>query len=88
MMKDFLSELSFRFIKPNMHLPQTFFILKEKFERIFPLSFETLNVGGSKEQRQIKKKLNSLAKIPHYSIMGIGILNNKAVSLMPTDRAI
>lgn len=86
MMKDFLTELSFRYIKPNMYLPQLYFILKEKLERLFPFSFETLNIRGSREQRQIKKKLNSLAKIPHCSTMGIGIIINKAVSLMPNDQ--
>ncbi len=86
-MKEFLSELSFRFIKPNMHLPQLFFILKEKLEQILPFSIETIIIGGSREQKQIKKKLASLVKIPHCSTIGIGILINKAISMMPVNQA-
>ena len=87
---DYISEITFRFVKPHIPLPILPSLLRiqpkclELFEKlgVFGDSLEIINTKLPSEEHGMKSRLREICKIPKMSTFAIGAMINKGVSQM------
>lgn len=83
---DFLTGISFRFIKPKTRMPRRLARLLNKSSRL-GIPLEQWITTLLEEDGYMKRTLNDLCKVPKMSSFAMGAIIHRGVSLMPKDQA-
>lgn len=81
---DYISGISFRFIKPSMAPPTGYNTFAKLLEKL-GIKLEIINTRLPHDEQTMKASLHEVCKIPKMSTFAIGAMINKGVSQMPDN---
>lgn len=83
---DYISGISFRFIKPHTFIPKRYRLLESLLNKA-GISLETINTKIPRDEKDTKRRLHEICKIPKMSTLAISVMINQGVSQMPDTQA-
>jgi len=84
--EDFLSKISFRYIKPDSPIPWKYQEFSDFFENVFNIQIELFNTQFPCKDHEIKDELRKLIKVPKMSTLTIGAIINFGVKQIPQNQ--